>query len=91
MIHFLSGINHAKKKRIAEGDTAFSKEQLDSYSKRYDEILKCGYEQNKKTKGKYAKSEEKKKNEYHRKYHADISKRPSYFLAGLGVVIPPPG
>ena len=47
MIHFLSGINHAKKKRIAEGDTAFNKEQLDSYSKRYNEILKSGYEQNK--------------------------------------------
>ena len=53
-------IKRAKKKRIAEGDTAFSKEQLDSYSKRYNEILTCGYEQNKKTKGKYAKSEEKK-------------------------------
>ena len=36
MIHFLSGINHAKKKRIAEGDTAFSEKQLDSYSKRYN-------------------------------------------------------
>ena len=33
---------------------------MDSYSKRYNEILKSGYEQNKKTKGKYAKSEEKK-------------------------------
>ncbi|MBQ3666197.1 MAG: hypothetical protein II919_08850, partial [Lachnospiraceae bacterium] len=31
----------------------------------------------------------KTKNEYHRKYHADISKSPSYFLAGLGVVTPP--
>ena len=60
MNNFLSGINHAKKKRIGEGDTAFTKEQLDSYSKRYNEILKSGYEQNKKTKGKYAKSEEKK-------------------------------
>lgn len=60
MIHFLSGINHAKKKRIAQGDSVFTKEQLDSYSKRYNEILNCGYEQNKKTKGKYAKSEEKK-------------------------------
>jgi len=48
MTHFLSGINHAKKKRIEEGDTAFTKKQLDSYSRRYNEILKCGYEQNKK-------------------------------------------
>lgn len=48
MIHFLSGINHAKKKRIEEGDTGFTKKQLDSYSRRYNEILKSGYEQNKK-------------------------------------------
>lgn len=60
MMHFLTGINSAKKKRIAEGYTSFTKEQLEAYSKRYNEILKYGYEQNQKTKGKYAKSEEKK-------------------------------
>lgn len=60
MIHFLGGLNHEKKKMMAEGKHAFTMEQLDSYSKRYNEILQCGYEQNKKTKGKYAKSEEKK-------------------------------
>lgn len=52
MTHFLSWINHAKKKRIEEGDTAFTKKQLDLYSRRYNEILKCGYEQNKKNEGK---------------------------------------
>ena len=60
MIQFLGSINKAKRKLMSEGKECFTSKQLASYSQRYNEILQCGYEQNKKTTGKYAKAEEKK-------------------------------
>lgn len=60
MISFLSGINKAKKKLKIEGKSCFTEDQLDNYSKRFDEIIQLGYKQNKTTEGKCAKEDEKK-------------------------------
>ena len=60
MINFLSGINKAKKKLKIEGKSCFTEDQLDNYSKRFDEIIQLGYKQNKTTEGKCAKEDEKK-------------------------------
>lgn len=56
---FLKGMNHGRKELMKEGGTGFTPEQLDRYSRRYDEIIAIGLEQNKGTKGRIAKKEEK--------------------------------
>lgn len=56
----LSGLNNARKELIKEGKTVFTEEQLARYTARYDELLEYGMSQNQKTKGKLARSEEKK-------------------------------
>lgn len=56
---FLSGMNQARNRLKENGGTEFTAEQLERYSCRYDEIIAVGAEQNKQTKGRYAKKEEK--------------------------------
>lgn len=58
MSTFLCGINDERKKHISDG-TFFTEEEMSRYEKRYDEILAKGREENKTTKGKIAKQEEK--------------------------------
>ena len=58
MSTFLCGINNERKKHISD-ETYFTDEEISTYEKRYDEILADGKEQNKTTKGKIAKQEEK--------------------------------
>lgn len=56
---FLRGMNHARKERKQRGENSFCLVELERYSQRYDEILALGQEQNKTTKGRIAKREEK--------------------------------
>lgn len=57
---FLKGLDHARNELRHHGITGFSREQLERFSARYDELISEGYEANKVTKGKLAKQEEKK-------------------------------
>lgn len=59
MISFLNGINLYRKKKINLGEKAFSPGELERYSKRYDEIVQKGNEQNRKTSRRLAQREEK--------------------------------
>ena len=59
MSGFLHGMNCARKKAIEQGQTGFSQEQLDRFEQRYDEIVALGREQNKHTRGKLAKKDER--------------------------------
>ncbi|MGL5456518.1 MAG: IS66 family transposase, partial [Enterobacterales bacterium] len=56
---FLNGLNHARNGWRLKGYTSFTAEQLERYSQRYDEIIALGLEENKQTKGRIAKKEEK--------------------------------
>ena len=56
---FLNGMNHARNEIKRAGGTGFGPEQLERYSDRYDEIIAMGLEQNRSTKGRIAKKEEK--------------------------------
>lgn len=58
MSAFLCGVNDERKKHILDG-TFFTDEETAVHEKRYDEILSDGRQQNKTTKGKTAKQEEK--------------------------------
>lgn len=58
MRSFLCCINEYKKSLINKENNCITKDKLETYSLRYDEILKKGYEQNEKTKSKYCKKEE---------------------------------
>lgn len=53
-------MNHARNERKRKGDTYFPQECLERYSRRYDEIVASGLEQNKLIKGRVAKKEEKR-------------------------------
>ena len=56
---FLNGMNHARKERMEKGEVCFSAMELERYSQRYDQIVAAGREQNRQTKGRNAKKEEK--------------------------------
>ena len=56
---FLDGMNHARNERLRKGCRSFTEGQLESYEGRYDAVIAAGREQNKKTKGRIAKKEEK--------------------------------
>ena len=56
---FLNGMNHARNELKVTGGTGFTREQLERYAARYDEIIERGLEQNKNTRGRIAKREEK--------------------------------
>ena len=57
---FLCCLNSSKKKLEAEGCSNFEQSQLERFSRRYDEILENGFNENKTLKSKYYKDEEKK-------------------------------
>lgn len=59
MSSFLKGMNQGRKELKLAGESRFAKEQLERYAARYDEIIARGMEQNKNTKGRVAKKEEK--------------------------------
>ena len=59
MSMFLGGMNHARNEQIRKGSHSFTEEQLERYEKRFDTVIAQGREQNKKTKGRIAKKEEK--------------------------------
>lgn len=56
---FLRGMNHARKERQKQDQAEFTPEELSRYNQRYDAIIALGREQNKQTKGRNAKKEEK--------------------------------
>lgn len=56
---FLEGLNEARNRLKENGVTSFSQEQLERYSSRYDALVERGYRENKSTKGKVARAEEK--------------------------------
>lgn len=56
---FLKGLNHARNELKSRGIMAFSPEQLERFSLRYDELVAQGYEANRNTRGRLAKKEEK--------------------------------
>ena len=56
---YLKEMNRARKKLIEDGLQSFEEEKLDRYDRRYDEIIARGYEENKSTRGRLAKKEEK--------------------------------
>lgn len=58
MISLLSEMNKARKAYIKEGNKNFQKEMIDTYERRYQELLKKGRKENKKTQHKYAKEDE---------------------------------
>ena len=60
MRSFLSCLNKHRKMLILNGIHKLSQEQLERYSKRYDAILKDGYNQNKKINSKYLRQEEQR-------------------------------
>ena len=59
MRSFLCSINEYRKSLKEKGVEKLEEEKLQKYSQRYDEIIEEGYLENKKTKGKYLKQEEK--------------------------------
>lgn len=59
MSMFLGGMNHARNEQIRKGCHSFTEGQLEKYEKRYEAVIAAGREQNKKTKGRIAKKEEK--------------------------------
>lgn len=59
MSMFLNGMNHARKEQIRKNCRSFTQGQQENYESRYDAIIAEGREQNKKTKGRIAKKEEK--------------------------------
>lgn len=59
MSMFLRGMNHERNEQLRKSCHSFTEEQLEKYESRYDEIIAIGREQNKKTKGRIAKKEEK--------------------------------
>jgi len=60
MRNFLVSLNEYKKELISKGIDRLEDKRLEIYSKRYDEILANGYNQNKVFKSQYYKKEEKK-------------------------------
>ena len=52
-------MNEYRQERKRAGDTGFNLEALERYSKRYDEIVRRGHQQNQNTKRRFAKREEK--------------------------------
>ena len=59
MSMFLNGMNHARNEHLRKGRHSFMEGQLEKYERRYDAIIAVGREQNRKTKGRIAKKEEK--------------------------------
>ena len=60
MRSFLCSLNEYRKKVKSKGENRIDIDALERYSKRYDDILATGYEQNKKVRSKYLRQEEQK-------------------------------
>ena len=60
MRSFLCQLNEYRKKLKEKGINKLREKQLEKYSQRYDEILKEGYEENKKIKSKYLRQDEQR-------------------------------
>ena len=60
MRSLLSELNEYRKRLKGKGIEKIDKEKLERYSKRYDEIIEEGYEENKKIKSKYIRQDEQK-------------------------------
>ncbi len=60
MRSFLCSLNEYRKEMKEKGIDKLNNEQLERYSKRYDEIIQEGYEENKKVKSKFIRQEEQK-------------------------------
>ena len=60
MRSFLCSLNEYRKKLKAKGVDKLESEKLEMYTKRYEELLEEGYEENKRVKGKYLKQEEQR-------------------------------
>ena len=60
MRSFLCQINKYRKDLKNKGITGFKVEQLERYSRRYDEIIEAGYEENKKVKSKFLRQDEQR-------------------------------
>ena len=58
LIQLFEDINKQKKAKIANGEDSFTEEELEAYSKKYDEIVSKGREENKTTKHEFAKKRE---------------------------------
>jgi len=56
---FLNGMNHARKERQKQGGNGFTAGEWERYSQRYDRLIAIGREENRQTKGRNAKKEEK--------------------------------
>lgn len=57
---FLCSLNEYRKELKIKGEIKLEKDKLIRYSKRYDELIEEGYEENKKVKGKFLRQEEKR-------------------------------
>ena len=60
MRSYLCSLNEYRKKLKGKGIEKLEEEQLERYSKRYDELLEEGYQENKKVKGKFLRQEEQR-------------------------------
>lgn len=56
---FLKSLSHVRNKMKSHGAKAFRREQLERFSRRYDELIADGYRSNAGTRGRLAKREEK--------------------------------
>lgn len=56
---FMNGMNEARKRRKEAGYGNFEASRIESYEKRYEELIEQGEKENRKTKGRVAKKEEK--------------------------------
>ena len=68
MRSFLCSLNEYRKKLIMEDIKCLDEKHLEKYSKRYDEIIEEGYEENKKIKSKYLRQDEQRLLNRLRKY-----------------------
>lgn len=59
LMHFLAGMNSARKELIGQGAGSFDENYLAKYFARYDELVALGFRQNEKTSNRLAKKEEK--------------------------------
>ena len=60
MISLLCEMNNTRKALLDRGETAFCTKEIESYETKYKELIQYGREENKNTKHKYAKTDEKK-------------------------------
>lgn len=60
MRSFLCSLNEYRKQLKEKGINEISSEKLESYSKKYDEIIQEGYQENEKVKSKFLRKDEKK-------------------------------